>query len=60
MKDELKNVLVVDIGGTHVKVLVTGQKAECEFTPGPNLTPQRMVAEVRKGVADRKEEKKWD
>jgi polyphosphate glucokinase len=46
------NVLVIDIGGTHIKVLATGQKAEREFASGPMLTPQRMVSEVQKGVAD--------
>lgn len=46
------NVLVIDIGGTHVKVLATGQKARREFASGPTLTPRRMVSEVRKLVAD--------
>jgi polyphosphate glucokinase len=46
------NVLVIDIGGTHVKVLATGQDAHREFDSGPALTPKRMVSEVRKLVAD--------
>jgi polyphosphate glucokinase len=46
------NVLVIDIGGTHVKVLATGQKSHREFDSGPGLTPKRMVAGVRKLVAD--------
>ena len=46
------NVLVVDIGGTHVKVLATGQDAHREFDSGPALTPKRMVSKVRKLVAD--------
>src|ERR1051325_5699243 len=45
------NVLVVDIGGTHVKVLATGQVQKREFVSGPMLTPRRMVAAVRKMVA---------
>jgi polyphosphate glucokinase len=45
------NVLVLDIGGTHVKVLATGQDAEREFVSGPTLTPRRMVSKVRKLVA---------
>jgi polyphosphate glucokinase len=45
-------VLVIDIGGTHVKVLATDQNAEREFASGQTLTPQRMVSEVRKSVAD--------
>ena len=46
------NVLVIDIGGTHVKVLATGQKIRREFDSGPALTPKRMVSEVRKLAAD--------
>ncbi|HTS17625.1 MAG TPA: ROK family protein, partial [Verrucomicrobiae bacterium] len=46
------NILVIDVGGTHVKVLATGQDAKREFVSGPTLTPKRMVSEVRKLVAD--------
>jgi polyphosphate glucokinase len=46
------NVLVIDIGGTHVKVLASGQVGRREFDSGPALTPKRMTAEVRKIVAD--------
>jgi len=46
------NVLVIDIGGTHVKVLATGKDAHREFDSGPALTPKRMVSGVRKLVAD--------
>jgi len=50
------NVLVVDIGGTHVKVLATGQKVHRECDSGPTLTPKQMVAGVKKLVADWKYE----
>ena len=40
-------VLVVDIGGTHVKVLATGAKVPREFTSGPTLTAAQMVDGVR-------------
>ena len=46
------NVLVVDVGGTHVKVLAIGQKAHRQFDSGPTLTPKQMVAGVKKLVAD--------
>jgi predicted NBD/HSP70 family sugar kinase len=48
----IMNVLVIDIGGTHVKVLATGQDAHREVDSGPALTPKRMVSEARKLVAD--------
>jgi polyphosphate glucokinase len=46
------NVLVIDIGGTHVKAFVTGYAAKREFVSGPTLTPRRMVSKVRKLVGD--------
>jgi polyphosphate glucokinase len=46
------NVLVIDIGGTHVKVLATGHDQKREFDSGPALTPKRMVSQVRKLVSD--------
>ena len=41
-------VLVVDVGGTHVKILSTGQEAPRKIVSGPRLTPQRMVSGVKK------------
>ncbi len=49
---KVKSVLVIDVGGTHVKVLATGQDAMREFVSGPTLAPMQMVSEVRKLVAD--------
>jgi polyphosphate glucokinase len=45
-------VLVVDIGGTHVKILATGQRVKREFASGPAMTPQQMVSGVRKLAGD--------
>ena len=45
-------ILVVDIGGTHVKVLATGQETHREFVSGRTLTPKRMVSKVRQLVTD--------
>ncbi len=46
------NILVLDIGGTHVKTLATGQGSERKFASGPDLTPERMVAGVQKLAVD--------
>jgi polyphosphate glucokinase len=46
------NVLVIDVGGTHVKVLATGEKTHREFESGPKMTPKVMVSQVRTLVAD--------
>jgi polyphosphate glucokinase len=36
-------VLPVDVGGTHVKLLATGQKAAREFDSGPTLTAASRI-----------------
>jgi len=46
----LMNVLVLDVGGTHVKILATGQKERREFVSGPTMTPVEMVAGVLKAA----------
>jgi polyphosphate glucokinase len=51
-KSSVKNVLVVDVGGTSVKILATGQSERRSFSSGPTLTPRRMVSEVKKLVGD--------
>lgn len=45
------NVLVIDVGGTHVKVLATGRKEPLKILSGPNMTAARMVREVKKAAA---------
>lgn len=45
-------VLVVDIGGTNVKILATGQDDPRRFPSGPVMTPERMVARVKKLARD--------
>ena len=42
------NVLVIDVGGTHVKILATGQKQSREFPSGPTLSAKQMVGGVKK------------
>ena len=42
------NVLVIDVGGTHVKILASGEKEKREFDSGPTLTARQMVSSVRK------------
>jgi polyphosphate glucokinase len=44
-------ILVVDVGGTHVKVQATGCKQRVEFSSGPKMTPAKMVAAVRAATA---------
>jgi polyphosphate glucokinase len=48
----MTNTLVLDVGGTNVKALVTGQDEPRKFHSGPKLTPQEMVDGVLKEAAD--------
>ena len=45
-------MLAVDVGGTHVKILVTRQEQSREFPSGPKLTAKQMVAGVKKLARD--------
>ena len=45
-------VLVVDVGGTNVKILATGQTERRRFPSGRKLTAEQMVAGVKKLAAD--------
>src|SRR6516225_4859666 len=50
------NVLVVDVGGTHVKILGTGQEEHRAFPSGPALTAEQMVRGVKELAGDWKYE----
>jgi len=41
-------VLVVDVGGTHVKILATGQTAKRALESSPSLSAREMVTGVKK------------
>jgi len=47
-------VLVIDVGGTHVKLLATGRAKRVEIPSGPDLTAAKMVKAVRAAT------KGWD
>lgn len=45
-------VLSIDIGGTNVKILASGEKEPRKFPSGPTMTPAQMVSGVKKLAAD--------
>jgi predicted NBD/HSP70 family sugar kinase len=47
-------VLAVDVGGSHVKFLATGQRRKREISSGKHLTPGQVVAQVQDRTTD------WD
>src|SRR5262249_25723215 len=47
-----RRVLVLDVGGTHVKALATGARTARRIDSGPDMTPRRMVREIERLCAD--------
>src|SRR6185295_18817586 len=42
------NILVIDVGGTHVKILASGEKEKREIDSGPTLTARQMVSRIKR------------
>ena len=49
---ETNRVLAIDIGGTNVKLLVTGARGDRKIPSGPALTPREMATKVKAAVKD--------
>ena len=43
----MTKVLVIDVGGSHVKILASGQTEPRHVESGPRMTPAQMVQQVR-------------
>jgi predicted NBD/HSP70 family sugar kinase len=52
MTSSKPQILVIDVGGTHVKVRVSGQREERRVVSGPAMTATRMVRDVKRLVKD--------
>lgn len=46
------NVLVIDLGETHVRLLVSGQREPRQIDCGPTMTTAKMMAAVKKVTTD--------
>lgn len=46
------NILSIDIGGSKVKLLASGEAVPRKFASGPGLSPAAMVKEVRRTARD--------
>jgi polyphosphate glucokinase len=44
--------LVIDVGGTNIKMLATGHDTPRKFPSGPRLTALQMVENVQRATAD--------
>jgi predicted NBD/HSP70 family sugar kinase len=45
---QARHILVIDIGGGHVKFRVSNRRSVAQFPSGPSLTPRQMVKQVLK------------
>ncbi len=52
MMEASMNILVVDVGGSHVKVCATGAKRARRFKSGPSMTVDAMVRGVQELASD--------
>lgn len=46
------NILVIDIGGTNVKIWTTGENEKLKFPSGRSLTPEGLIEKVKEVTAD--------
>lgn len=51
MPSKHPEVLVIDVGGSHVKVMATGHESEIKIDSGPKMTAADMVRAVKKATA---------
>ncbi|MGH9513991.1 MAG: ROK family protein [Terriglobales bacterium] len=42
-----RKILILDVGGTHVKAMVTGTTRQIEIESGPAMTPQAMIRKIK-------------
>jgi len=50
--EKTPKVLVIDVGGTNVKMLATGQKEPRKYPSGPAMTAEKMVEIVKQNTKD--------
>ncbi len=47
-----KSILVIDVGGTHVKIRINTDPEERKIPSGSNMTARKMVREVKRAAKD--------
>lgn len=47
-----KRILVIDIGGSHVKLMISQRIKRRKFASGPEMTPRQFAAKTKKTVRD--------
>ncbi len=47
-----KKILVIDIGGSNVKLMISSRAKRRKFPSGPRLTPRQLIAKTKAAVTD--------
>ena len=47
-----KKILVIDIGGSNVKLMISSRAKRRKFPSGPKLTPRQFIAKTKAAVTD--------
>ena len=47
-----RRILVIDVGGTHVKLMASGRKQPRKFDSGPQMTAPKMVEQIKELTTD--------
>ncbi|MEO5717724.1 MAG: ROK family protein [Chthoniobacterales bacterium] len=48
----MKKILVVDVGGSNVKLMISTKEKRRKFPSGPTLSPRAAVAQIKKATSD--------
>jgi hypothetical protein len=48
----MKKILVIDIGGSNVKMMISPEEKRRKFPSGPKLTPEDAVEQIREATSD--------
>ena len=48
----MKKILVVDVGGSNVKMMISQEEKRRKFESGPKLTPEEAVKQIKNATSD--------
>ena len=51
LPETARNILVIDVGGTHIKIYPIGRRQPIKVDSGPAMTPKKMTQAVRTAAA---------
>ena len=48
----MKNILVIDVGGSNVKMMISAEEKRRKFPSGPKLGPEEAVEQIKEATSD--------